>query len=472
MEEDMKNDFLKKFIIYILVSSMIFAYSPFQIHADDEFEIESGNVFMNLSEKDAIEGGEVVERAGKPLGIKNIPQLKAAQESLKAISEQTCYDLPSQAFYNNPNAVYELTSIRSRIKLIGVVIKFIKRMTTEGIYKVQEVHNIAAREAFIAVMTALNIFSGRKAVDDAIEKMDNLADELMTYPDLTADDWSTVYIKRIFNRDMAEARRYTSVYNDADNGDYGVKGKEKYVQESYKNELNSINNLTKGQVKVGQVVEADNALKSLVASAILSEEYAPSNKWLSATADREINEIQQIRNKMYKYLSVEDRKMLDDKITKTRKIRYDSSRTYDKVANAIYDLREVVDDLALKYHDEFKEEYELVNGNRLKWYPFYLPSPYVDPGILDGIAWYKNPSFDFEPQGFDPDANKVPLVIGFRNGRVQYGNYNDWRSRRQALQAYEQIVNPDFDDPDSVNPDFNVDDDGGGIVITTDYMEE
>ena len=471
MEEDMKKDFFKKMIIYVLVSSMIFAYTPTVLYSNDDFEIDSGNVFMNLSEKDIIEGGEIVERPNKPLGIKNVTQLQAAQSALKAVSEQTCYDLPAQAFQHNPNAVYELTSIASRVKLIGVVIKFIKRITTEGIYKVQEVHNIAARESFAAVMTAINIFSGGKAVDDCIEKMENLADELMTYPDLTAKDQATVYIKRIFYRDMAEARRYISRYNDADNGDYGVRGKEQYVQDAYREELTSINRLVSGQVRVEQVVEADNVLKSLVASSLLSEEYAPSNKWLTGTADREINEIQQIRNKMYRYFSVEDRRLIDQKLAQTRRIRADRNRTYDKVANAIYDLREVMDDLAIKYHDNFKEEYELVNGNRLQWYAFYLPSPYMDPGVLDGIPWYQNTSFDFEPKGFEPD-NNVPLVVGFKNGRVMYGNYSDWRSKRKALKAYEQVVNPDFEDPDSVEPDFNVNDDGGGIVITTDLGNE
>lgn len=439
-------------------ATVVFAKSSDSILEDREIP------FLRLTEEEAVEGGEIVERPGKPLGIKNVPQLRAAQESLKAIAEQREYDLPAEAMTFNPNKVYELGSIRSRIRLIGTVIAFIKRITTEGIYKVQEVHNIAAREVFIAIVTAFNIFASNRTLEDSIVRMSKLADELMTYPDLTSDDFATVYIKRIFNKDVREARLYYNQYMDEDLGTFGVKGKPDTVQTAYKNELENLSKYVRGQVKVGTLIEVDNAIKSLCTSTLLSEEYKPSNNWLRNTADYEINEVQKIRNKMFKVLSSEDRQALDNKLRDVRRERNNRDTTYDKVSNAIYDLRETVDELAIKYNEDFSKEYELVNGNRLQWYAFHIPRPQIDPGRLESISWLNNPSFDFEPVGFMPDSNKVPIVVGFKQGRVQYGSYDEWKRKRTALRGMEDIVSPEFDDPDYVEPNFD-DEDDGGIVI-------
>lgn len=460
----------KKTLIYTVSALMIApAFTGF-VYAKSEEEV--GNIeeisFINLTEEEAKKGGEIVERKGKPLGIKNVLQLKMAQDALKAIAEQREYDLPNEALSFNPNKVYELSSIRSRIKLIGVVIAFIKRISTEGIYKVQEVHNIASREAFASVVTALNIFSGSKAVDKSIEKMTNLADELMKYPDLTADDWATKYIKRIFNKDVREARKYNNQFIDEDTGSFGVKGKPTSVQVSYKNELESLAKMVRGNVKVGTLIEVDNSIKSLATTALLAEEYRPSQNWLKNTADFEINEVQKIRNNMRSVLSKEDLKSLDDKIKLTKDERYNKNTTYDKVSNAIYNLRELVDELSNKYVEDFKKDYELVNGNRLKWYAFFIPRPQVDPGRLLGISWLNNPSFDFEPVGFIPDSKRVPIVVGFKQGRVQYGSYDEWRHKRTALRGMEDVVSPEFNDPDEIDPGFD-DSDDGGIIIDFNY---
>ncbi len=117
-----------------------------------------------------------------------------------------------------------------------------------------------------------------------------MKNDLVTNPELTANDNATVHIKRIFNKGVREARIFQYNYLDVTSGKYGVKGKAHSIQNSYRSEIDAIERSVRRTVYVGFVVEADNKIKAEATSAILSPEVSPAPTWIKNTITPEFRE--------------------------------------------------------------------------------------------------------------------------------------------------------------------------------------
>lgn len=461
----------KKIVAVLLAFCMIFSVMPNITRAEKTSDLlESDyNPYTKLTNAEAIKGGIEVNRPGKPLGIKNVPLMAKAHQDVIELAEMREYDIPREALKFNEQTIYDLDSIGSRIKLIGVVINFIHRCTTELIYRNQYTHQTASREAFIAVVIALNPFNTVDDVENACQKLIDLFEEmksnLQQYPELTAEDNATVHIKRIFNKDVREARNLSRKYLDITAGTFGLMGKANCVQNSYKTELEGLVRSVKGTVKVGFVVEVDNAIKALATSAMLADEVVPAPSWIKNVINPEIKEVENMSRALNRYLPQIDKKELQKQIRLVKTAQNMRGATYDEIAKSVYELRGFVDELRNKNQQAF-EDANIVRADRpgdirkIKWFQFEVPNEQVDPAIIEKIHWIVNPTFDFQPNGFTPDDKNVPIVVGYALGKPVYGSFDEWMEKRKSLKGIEDVLDPDWNEEEPVDP---IDD--GGVVI-------
>lgn len=463
---------MRKTVALLLALMMVLVYVPTVVNASQNSElIESDyNPYTKLSEAEALKGGIEVNRPGKPLGIKNVPLMAAAHADALEIAQLNEYQLPSNALRFNEQTIYDLDSIVPRIKLIGVTINFIHRCCTELIYRNQYTHQTAAREAGIAIFVAINPFNTIDDIENACQKLIDLFEEmkndLAKYPELTANDNATIHIKNIFNKDVREARMLQNNYLDVTSGTFGVKGKAQSVQNSYRTEIDAIQRSIRGTVTVGFVVEADNKIKAASTSAILAPEVSPAPTWIRNTINPEYNEFNRMVRALTRYLPKTEITKLNDKIRSAKSEIKMRGATYKSIADGVYETRELFDKTREMYQKAFadagivrEDRPEDTEPMRISWYNFEVPKEEVDPAILAKIHWINNPTFDFNPSGFEPSPYP-DVIVGFALGKPVYGTYEEWMEKRFALRDVEDVTNPDWDDEEPNDP---IDD--GGIEI-------
>lgn len=448
---------MKKKIAAMALAAAILAnvISPTIASADNEEVTEVGQYslieeyeenFPQMSQEDELEGATLLENNQ----VKNVPLMKAYQEDLITLAEDRSFDLPPAAQKFNAETIYDLDSIAPRIKLLGLTGIFIHRCSTELIYKAQAAHSKAAGEVAVAIVTALNPFASVDEIEQACERISNVMDELVQMPDLTADDFATVYLKRVFNKSLSDARRLQNNYYRDDLSEVGVKGKREFVRNSLKKEIDDISRESRKQIQVKNLIELDARLKSSCIQALLDEDIYASPKWLSGTIDKQLNEMRTIRSKTNRYLSNEDRANFDKELRKATDVKRARDVSYQRAAEGIYILRDYITDLREKYPEEFESALALRDGEAITWTEFNVQSQTPDPARIAKILWLNNPSFDFLPDGFNPsDNNDIIVGFGHDTDEIEYGSYETYTYNRDRLRASEETIVPDFGEEES-----------------------
>lgn len=448
---------MKKKIAAMALAAAILAnvISPTIASADNEEVTDVGQYslieeyeenYPQMSAEDELEGATLLENNQ----VKNVPLMKAYQEDLITLAEDRSFDLPPAAQKFNAETIYDLDSIAPRIKLLGLTGIFIHRCSTELIYKVQAAHSKAAGEVAVAIITALNPFASVDEIERACERISNVMDELVKMPDLTADDFATVYLKRVFNKSLSDARRLQNNYYRDDLSEVGVKGKREFVRTSLQKEIDDISRESRKQIQVKNLIELDARLKSSCIQALLEEDIYASPKWLSGTIDKQLNEMRTIKNKTNRFLSNEDRANFDKELRKATDVRRARDVSYQRAAEGIYILRDYITDLREKYPEEFESALALRDGEAITWREFNVQSQTPDPARIAKILWLNNPSFDFLPDGFKPsDNNDIIVGFGHDTDEIEYGSYETYTYNRDRLRASEETIVPDFGEEES-----------------------
>lgn len=447
---------MKKRIISIMLALlMVFNIAiPVIASADSQNEAtlleQYEEMLPQLSQSDALKGATVLEENK----VKNVPLMKAYQEDLNTLAEDRSFDLPPVAQKFNEQTIYDLDSIVPRIKLLGMTGIFIHRCSTELIYKVQEAHSKAAAEVFTAVVTALNPFASVDDIENACQRISSVMDELKQLPDLTADDFATIYLKRVFNKTLADSKKLLNNYYREDLSEIGVKGKREFVRNSLKTEINEISKISRSKIQVKKLIELDARLKSSCIAALLEPDVYASPKWLKSTIDKQINEIRNIKNKTSRYLTKEDNAQFDKELRKATDVRRAKGVSYSRAAEGVYALRDFVNGLREKYPKEFESVLALRDGEAISWTEFTVQSEMPDPARIAKIIWLNNPSFDFLPKGFQPsDSEDIIVGFGHNEDKLEYGSYESYTNNRDKLRASEEVTVPDFGEGETTDTD-------------------
>lgn len=441
----------KKFLSIMLAMLMVFnVAAPVIASANEQNDRslmeEYQEMIPQLSQNEMLKGATILEENK----VKNVPLMKAYQEDIMTLAEDRSFDIPPVAQKFNEQTIYDLDSIAPRIKLLGLTGIFMHRCSTELIYKVQEAHSRAAGEVFVALVTAFNPFNSVEDIEKACEKISSVMDELKQFPDLTADDFATIYLKRVFNKSLADARKLLNNYYRDDLSEVGVKGKREFVRNSLSKEIADITKASRTQIQVKNLIELDARLKSACSQALLERDVYASPKWLSGTIDKQLNEIRNIKNKANRYLTAEDRTKFDKELRKAQDVRRARNVSYSRAAEGVYILRDYVNELRAKYPKEFESILALREGETIPWSEFNVQSELPDPARIAKIIWLNNPSFDFLPDGFKPkDSEEIIVGYGHDDNKLEYGSYETYKNNREKLRASEEVINPDFGDDNS-----------------------
>ncbi len=373
----------------------------------------------------------------------DIPLMKKAEDELALLSEDRCIDLPGNIKNYNPQQFFYIGSIGVRIQLLRKVSYYMNLMSTEYIYKIQEAHNLAGQSAFEAVMVAINPFNGKKDVLKAIDKLDSIFEKIKDYRDMTSGDQATVYVKRLMYKNITEARKATNRFFDKSN--YGTRGKEEFIQNIYKTEINEINKQVGGRITFGQLVELDARLKSSSSSALLSKEVIANPSWLKDTVQKEINNQNALKSKYRSKISKEDFNIWQELVKKVVAKKVERNPRYESVSNSIYDLWDFNTKLIEKYPDTFTRE-------TFGTHDLYAPSSYIEPYQVAGIKWIVSPTFDKIPAGMQSGSSSI--IVGFGGQKAQYGDYRSYVNNRSTLR--DEVITTDMDGTDSelIYPDF------------------
>ncbi|MDU7502384.1 MAG: CAMP factor (Cfa), partial [Finegoldia magna] len=238
-------------------------------------------------------------------------------------------------------------------------------------------------------------------------------------------------------------------YRD-DLSEVGVKGKREFVRNSLSKEIADITKASNTQIQVKNLIELDARLKSACSQALLERDIYASPKWLSGTIDKQLNEIRNIKNKVNRYLTSEDRAKFDKELRKAQDVRRARDVSYSRAAEGVYILRDYVNELRAKYPEEFESILALREGETIHWSEFNVQSELPDPARIAKIIWLNNPSFDFLPDGFKPkDSEEIIVGYGHDNNKLEYGSYETYKNNREKLRASEEVINPDFGDENS-----------------------
>lgn len=399
---------------------------------------------LNLSDEElrqesAVLGGARIEgnRAYE------IPLMQQAQMELAQLSEDRAIDLPAGIYKENPQQFFYIGSIGVRIELLRKVNHFINQMTTEYIYKIQEAHNLASQVCFEAVMVAINPFNGRKDVLTAIDKLDKNIDKITSMRDMTSGDLATFYVKKLMYKNIREARKAQNNFFDQDR--YGTRGKEEYIQNIYKGEVNDINKQVGQKITFGQLLELDARLKSATSSALLSNEVTANSKWINETVNKEINKQNRLKGKYRNQISKEDYDIWQNLLRKLIDRKIERNPSYDKITEAVYDLWDFNAELMNKYPQSF-------SGDVFGDFIFERPSSYIEPHQVAGIKWIVQPTFDKIPAGMQASGSSI--IIGFGGQKAQYGDYTSYVNQRSALRDEIVTTSMDGNNPDYIYPDF------------------
>lgn len=372
-----------------------------------------------------------------------IPLMSQAQNELIELCEDRNINLPQGLNPENPQQFFYIGSVGVRIQLLRKVSKFINQMTTEYIYKIQEAHNVAAQISFEAVMVAINPFNGRKDVLKAIEKFDNNVEKVKDYRDLTSGDQATIYVKRLMYKNIGEARKAQNKYFV--DGSYGLRGKEEYIQNIYRNEVNDINRQVGQKITFGQLVELDARLKSASSSALLSGEVVANPKWINENINSQINAQNRLKSQYRNQISKEDYDSWQGFVKKLTDRKIEKNPKYENIAEACYDLWDFDLKLIEKYPETFNKD---VFGD----FNLYIPSSYIEPYQVADIKWIVSPTFDKIPQGMQAQSSNI--IIGFGAQQAQYGDYNSYVTNRSSLRDETITTNMDGTNTEMIYPDF------------------
>ena len=372
-----------------------------------------------------------------------IPLMSAAQSELLELCEDRNINLPSGVNPENPQQFFYIGSVGVRIQLLRKVSKFINQMTTEYIYKVEEAHNVASQISFEAVMVAINPFNSRKDVLKAIEKFDRNAEKIKDYRDLTSGDQATSYVKKLMYKNITQAKRAENRYFDGSS--YGIRGKEEYIQNIYKNEVNDINRQVGGKITFGKLLELDARLKSASSSALLSSEVIANPKWISQTITKEINKQNKLKAQYRNQISKEDYDLWQGFIKKLTERKIEKNPRYESLAEACYDLWDFDRELIEKYPD-------VLNADVFGDFNLYIPKSYIEPYQVADIKWIVSPTFDKIPQGMQAQSSNI--IIGFGSQKAQYGDYNSYVTNRSSLRDETITTNMDGSNQELIYPDF------------------
>lgn len=372
-----------------------------------------------------------------------IPLMKQAEEELSVLCEDRAINLPSNINVDNPQQFFYIGSVGVRIQLLRKVNRFINEMTTEHIYKIQEAHNLASQVCFEAVMVAINPFNGKKDVLEAIDKLDSNIEKIKNLRDMTSGDLATPYVKKLMYKNIREARRCQNRYFDQ--ADYGTSGKEEYIQNIYKSEVNDINKQVGQKITFGQLLELDARLKSASSSALLSEETIANPKWLNDTVTKEINKQNKLKAQFRNQISKEDYDIWQNLVKKVLDKRREKNPRYDSITESIYDLWDFNAELIAKYPQVFSGE---VFGE----FNLSRPSSFIEPYQVAGINWIVSPTFDKIPAGMQASGSSI--IIGFGGQRAQYGDYKSYINNRSTLRDEVVTTNMDGTNPELIYPDF------------------
>ncbi len=373
-----------------------------------------------------------------------IPLMKQAEDDLLALCEDRAINMPAGLGAENPQQFFYIGSVGVRIQLLRKVNRFINQMTTEHIYKVQQAHNMAAQVCFEAVMVAINPFNGKQDVLDAIDKLDANIEKIISMRDMTSGDLATVYVKKLMYKNIREARRSQTRYFDQYN--YGTKGKEEYIQNIYRSEIDDINRQVGQKITFGQLLELDARLKSAASSALLSNEVIANPKWIRETVNVEINKQNKLKNSYRNQISQEDYNIWQNLINKVISRRSEKNTRYTDIVDAIYDLWDYNAELIAKYPEVFDDQ---TFGD----FNLDVPSSYIEPYQVADIRWIVSPTFDKIPAGMQ--ASSSSIIIGFGGQKAQYGDYRSYVNNRSALRDVVVTTNMDGSNPDLIYPDFN-----------------
>jgi len=372
-----------------------------------------------------------------------IPLMSQAENELIELCEDRNINIPQGVNPENPQQFFYIGSVGVRIQLLRKVSQFINQMTTEYIYKIQEAHNKAAQISFEAIMIAINPFNGRKDVLNAIEKFDENAEKIKDYRDLTSGDQATIYVKRLMYKNIGQARRSQNKYFGK--GTYGMRGKEEYIQNIYKNEVNDINKQVGQKITFGQLVELDARLKSATSSALLSSEIIANPKWISENINPEINKQNKLKAQYRSKISKEDYDAWQGFVKKLTDRKIERNPRYDRIAEACYDLWDFDGELIAKYP-------EILNKEVFGDFNLYIPNSYIEPYQVADIKWIVSPTFDKIPQGMQAQSSNI--IIGFGAQQAHYGNYNSYVTNRSSLRDETITTNMDGSNPEMIYPDF------------------
>lgn len=418
--------------------------SSYQSLDDSDIKRINEDYDLRLSDEELRQESSVLQGA-RIEGNKayEIPLMQQAQNDLVELCEDRNINLPGGINTENPQQFFYIGSVGVRIQLLRKVSQFINEMTTVHIYKVQEAHNMASQIAFEAVMVAINPFNGRKDVLKAIDKFDANAEKIKNYRDLTSGDQATVYVKRLMYKNITEARRAQNRYFSQ--GDYGTRGKEEYIQNIYKSEVNDIYKQVGQKITFGQLIELDARLKSASSSALLSAEVIANPKWLNDTVAKEINKQNKLKSQYRNQINQDDFNSWQGFVKKLADRKIEKNPRYDRIAEACYDLWDFNEYLIKQYPDVFTQD-------TFGEFNLYIPSSYIEPYQVADIKWIVSPTFDKIPQGMQAQSSNI--IIGFGAQQAHYGDYNSYVTNRSTLRDATITTNMDGVSPELVYPDF------------------
>ncbi|MFO3715517.1 CAMP factor family pore-forming toxin [Anaerococcus cruorum] len=443
-------------VTFLLTSLPLESYAKSYDASTEQREYESSDMYLSEIEKinedydlrlsdDELRQESSVLQGARIEGDKayEIPLMQQAQSDLVELCEDRNINLPGGINTQNPQQFFYIGSVGVRIQLLRRVSKFVNEMTTEHIYKIQEAHNKAAQIAFEAVMVAINPFNGRKDVLKAIEKFDENAEKIRNYRDLTSGDQATTYVKRLMYKNITEARRAQNRYFSQ--GDYGTRGKEEYIQNIFKSEVNDIYKQVGQKITFGQLIELDARLKSASSSALLSAEVIANPKWISETINKEINKQNKLKGQYRNQISKDDYDRWQGFVKKLTDRKIERNPRYDRIAEASYDLWDFNIYLINQYPDVFTKD---LFGD----FNLFIPPSYIEPYQVADIKWIVSPTFDKIPQGMQAQSSNI--IIGFGAQQAQYGDYNSYVTNRSTLRDEVITTNMDGSRPELVYPDF------------------
>lgn len=270
---------MKKFISYLTVFSLsLFLFVP------------ATTVF---AEEEISEGKEVVEEKLELI----VEDLEAAREEAEAAGQEVVVDEIDKEFDIqgfNPETIYDLDSIGTRIELLIKISEIIRFSTTELARKVSAAHTKVAGLVGIGLVKVANPFEDQFSLEAYIDKLEASKEELMAYPDLSFDDVATIYVISDLDKILHKGRWLPS-----DKSEEGVYYKSEEVKRKLRKTMHEITlERLKPQITVMEVED----LIFLAEEAIKEAQAAPDELATKAEIDDLVKALRKARKYSVKEL--------------------------------------------------------------------------------------------------------------------------------------------------------------------------